>query len=177
MDYVALWFILTGGFGYIPYEDVRTPQCGKAGQVVGLLVDRSVNPATAMWPDPNVAGVHCEADIRGRVAALAPGEYHLAATVFTKDLPFGTPTKPFIGIDPHTSIAWTREGDYVPPATPPIVPPSPPAPPIPLPTVTCTVQSVGKYADGDAKLTVRCNTNGTPVIPKTTAFTITPPKP
>lgn len=38
--------------------------------------------------------------------------------------------------------------------------------------VPCTVQSVGTYADKDAKLTLRCNTNGEPVMAKNTAFPI-----
>ena len=40
-------------------------------------------------------------------------------------------------------------------------------------TINCTVQSVSAYADKDARLTVRCNTNGKPLIPKGTAFTVT----
>jgi hypothetical protein len=61
----------------------------------------------------------------------------------------------------------------VPPVVvPPVVVPPPP-PPVPQPiTVSCTVQSVSAYADRDAKLTVRCNTNGKVSISKGTAFTI-----
>lgn len=51
-------------------------------------------------------------------------------------------------------------------------PPPPPPPPPPVATVTCTVISVARYADLDAKLTVRCNTNGTPVFPKGLTFTL-----
>jgi hypothetical protein len=69
----------------------------------------------------------------------------------------------------------------VPPPPPdpvPVPPPPPPAPvpvpmPIPDPVVSCTVQSVSAYADRDARLVVRCNTNGSPLITKGTAFTIT----
>lgn len=43
----------------------------------------------------------------------------------------------------------------------------------PTVTVACTVTSVGSYADKDAKLTVRCNTNGVVLIPKGTAFPLT----
>src|SRR5687767_4334425 len=39
-------------------------------------------------------------------------------------------------------------------------------------SIPCTVQSVGTYADKDARLTVRCNTNGDPMMVKGTAFPI-----
>lgn len=57
-------------------------------------------------------------------------------------------------------------------STPPPIPPDPPATSI---TLMCTVQSVGKYADQDAKLTDRCETNGKVIVPKGTKFTITLP--
>jgi len=121
MDYVALWFILTGGGGYVPPEDVRAPQCGRPGLVVGVMVDRLVNPTLALWPDPHVVGEHCEVDIRARVQGLPFGEYHLATTEMVKALPFGTPPEPYIGIDPHTSALWLRldDGSILPPALPP----------------------------------------------------------
>src|SRR5688572_24027982 len=43
-------------------------------------------------------------------------------------------------------------------------------------TIPCTVQSVNRYADRDAKLTVRCDTNGDPIIPKGTTFTLQRPR-
>lgn len=61
----------------------------------------------------------------------------------------------------------------IPVPTPTPVPPTPVPPPVTPSTVTCTVVSVGRYADLDAKLTVRCDTNGKPLIPKGTPFTIT----
>lgn len=159
MDYILLWFVMTTGTGYVPPQEARAPQCGLAGPIAGIQVDRLVNPTEALWTDPKNAGQHCRTDISVRVKDLPEGEYHLATTEVNKVRSFGgtAAAAPYLGIDPHTSAKWTRKGTYV------ILPP----------TVTCTVQSVGKYADGDAKLTVRCNTNGAPVIPKATAFTIT----
>lgn len=166
MDYVMLWFVLLGvGGGYIPPVEARTPQCGLLGPVVGVIVDRLVNPTAVLYPDPQTPGAHCQVDVSTRVRALAPGEYQVATTEMMKPVAFGTSPAPrIIGIDPHVSLTWTRAGDYSVPQTPP--------PPAPL--VTCTVQSVGTYADGDAKLTVRCNTNGKTIIPKGSVLTVQP---
>lgn len=110
MDYVMLWFILVGGAGgYIPPMEVRAPLCGQVGPAVGLAVDRDVNPQAAIWPDPQVPGLHCRVDIRERVAGLAPGEYHLATTEIGKLYPFGTAPESYIHVDPHTSEDWVRQ--------------------------------------------------------------------
>lgn len=45
------------------------------------------------------------------------------------------------------------------------------------PTVPCSVTSVGTYSDKDAKLTVRCDTNGTVVVTKGTTLTLSLPAP
>jgi hypothetical protein len=78
----------------------------------------------------------------------------------------GTPGAPMTGLAP------------VPPPViepPPVVVPPPPPPPTTV-TVSCTVQSVSNYADKDARLTVRCNTNGAVSVPKGTAFSLTVPR-
>ena len=51
-------------------------------------------------------------------------------------------------------------------------------PPVVMETLTCWVTSVGTtYADGDARRTVRCDTNGpTASLPNGTTFTVTVPK-
>lgn len=109
MDFLAIWFILSGGTGYTPPMEVRNPPCGLPGLVVGVLVDRLVNPTAVMWPDPKVPDQHCRIDITQYMAGLTPGTYHIATTEMGKGLPFGTPPEPYIGIDPHTSVAWTRQ--------------------------------------------------------------------
>jgi len=111
MDYVALWFVLTGGGGYVPPMEVRAPICGQAGLVVGVLVDRLVNPRTVFWPDPKTVGEHCRIDVAERVVSMPFGEYHFATTEMGK-LPapgtWGTNQEHYIGIDPHTSELWRR---------------------------------------------------------------------
>lgn len=103
MDYVIVWFILTGGMGSIPLLEVRAPSCGRAGAIVGVQVDRVVNPTAVLWPDPQVVGQHCRTDISARVAGLPPGEYHIATTIVTK-----VDGGRFIAPDPHTSPMWSR---------------------------------------------------------------------
>lgn len=112
MDYVVLWFILTNGSGYLPPLDVKPAmmQCGLAGAVAGVHVDRLVNPTKAIWPDPYFPGVHCEVDISAHVASLKQGEYHNCTTEM------GNGSKvPYIGIDPHCTELWRRDGSIVPP--------------------------------------------------------------
>ncbi len=118
LDYVAIYFILTGGSGYRPPLDVRNPPCGIAGAVVGLHVDRPVNPTIATWPDPYFPGVHCEVDIRAYVSQSEPGQYHLATTEMGKSVGFGVPVVPYIGIDPHTTDFFTIGNLPPPPASP-----------------------------------------------------------
>lgn len=108
MDYVVLWFILSGGTGYLPPMDVRNPPCGIEGAIVGVVTDKPVNPTKVLWPDPYFPGTHCEIDIREKIATLAEGEYHLATTIMGRDVPFGTPIPPYIQHDPHTSTDWVR---------------------------------------------------------------------
>lgn len=71
------------------------------------------------------------------------------------------------GYRPLIHVYLVTGGTPPPVIVPPVVPPVPP-----LTTVNCTVQSVSTYADKDAKLTVRCDTNGTVIIPKATTFTV-----
>lgn len=116
MSFVMVWFILTtpaNGViapGYIKPQDVYLTdmQCGLSGAVVGVHVDRIVNPQFVTWPDPFFEGVHCSADISARVAALPLGEYHIATTIVGADLPFGTPVPHVNGHDPHTTTSWLR---------------------------------------------------------------------
>lgn len=109
MDYLLIWFVLAGGSGYIPPMEVRAPLCGQVGPAIGVTVDRLVNPTAVIYPDPNVAGVHCRVDIRERVAGLVPGEYHVATTEVGKLYPFGTVPESYIHVDPHTSEDWVRQ--------------------------------------------------------------------
>lgn len=110
MGFVIVWFIMTNGSGYIPPQNVQPLQmsCGLAGAVVGVKVDRPVNPTRASWPDPRILGQHCEVDINQRVAGLAHGEYHLATTIVGKDYKPGEKPESYIGHDPHTSDLWLR---------------------------------------------------------------------
>lgn len=120
MEYVTLWFILTGGTGYIAPMEVRAPECGRPGLVVGLLVDRKVNPTTVYWPDPKTVGEHCRIDVRQRVAEMPLGVYHFATTEMGKARAWNEPVEPYIGIDPHTSEEWTRAPmDLEPPSVAP----------------------------------------------------------
>lgn len=126
MAYIIVWFVMTMPAvgviepGYIKPQDVHLAdmQCGLPGAVVGVLVDRQVNPLKVSWPDPFFDGVHCDADISASVAALQPGEYHIATTIMGADLPFGTPVPHVNEHDPHTTSTWLRDGGTVPPPTP-----------------------------------------------------------
>lgn len=109
MDFVILWFVLAAG-GYIAPMDVRSPQCGLSGLVVGILVDRVVNPTAVLWPDPQTVGEHCRVDVTDRVAGVAPGEYHFATTIVGKAVAFGVELPPrYQPHDPHTSVSWVRQ--------------------------------------------------------------------
>jgi len=126
MAFIIVWFIMTAPAigviepGYIPPQNVHLAdmQCGLPGVVEGVHVDRQVNPLKVRWPDPFFDGVHCEADISLSVAALLPGEYHIATTIVGADLPFGTPAVHVNEHDPHTTSTWLRDGGVVPPPTP-----------------------------------------------------------
>jgi len=116
MDYIVIWFILTGGFGYIPPQEVRKTDmsCGLEGQVIGVQLDKTVNPTKLYWPDPSIVDKHCVVDIKERVIGLLEGEYHIATTI----LGDGSST-PYIGHDPHTTVLWIRRnGIGVTPAKP-----------------------------------------------------------
>lgn len=112
MDFVIVWFIMTGGSGYIPPQNVQQSEmrCGLDGEVIGVKIDRVVNPSMALWPDPQVPGKHCQVDISARVASLPQGEYHLGTTIVSKPIGFvSPPPEPYIGHDPHTSVLWMRD--------------------------------------------------------------------
>lgn len=111
MAFVLLWFVMTLGIGgYIEPMKVMPADmhCGLPGVVVGVRVDRAVNPQRAYWPDPGFEDLHCELDIAQRIAALPHGEYHLATTIVDKLYPFGVQPDRYIGHDPHTSDQWLR---------------------------------------------------------------------
>lgn len=126
MFYITVWFVmLTPAIGviepgYIKPQDVHLSdmQCGIAGAVVGVHVDRPVNPLKVSWPDPFFDDVHCEADISASIAALLPGEYEIATTIMGPDVPFGVPVPHINQHDPHTSTTWIRDGGTIPPPTP-----------------------------------------------------------
>lgn len=106
LNYVAIYFILTDGFGYIPTQDVHKidMSCGLPGVVVGITMDSRVNPTKAYWPDPGFPNLfHCVVDISQRVVGLQQGEYELATT----DMGELEDPLPFI-IDPHTSVKFLR---------------------------------------------------------------------
>lgn len=110
MAYVIVWFILTNGSGYRPPLDVKDPPCGIVGPIVGVQVDRLVNPTAVLWPDPKIVGAHCRVDIRDHVEGLAPGEYHVGTTIVAKEwIVAGSPPEFYIGHDPHTSPLWMRQ--------------------------------------------------------------------
>jgi len=93
-----LYFVLSGGFGYIaPITVDISTACGKPFIVAGLQVDRPVNPTVARWAD-------CEVDISGKLAELPMGTYHLAATGFG---PYNAP-------DPHVSAYFQRNATAMP---------------------------------------------------------------
>lgn len=112
MEYLVLWFVMTAGPSIpnsIAPQDVRAPQCGQVGLIVGVIVDKLLNPTTAFFPDPHDAAAYCSQDIRPRVAALPPGEFHLATT----EIGDGS-RQPYIGIDPHTSLTFIRDSAPLP---------------------------------------------------------------
>jgi hypothetical protein len=111
MAFVIVWFVMTGGAGYIAPLDVPPSEmrCGIDGAVIGVQLDRVVNPSMVRWPDPNVAGQHCQVDISARVATLAQGEYHIATTIVGKAYAWNEPVDRYIGHDPHTSVVWMRD--------------------------------------------------------------------
>lgn len=112
--FVTVWFVLSGGSGYIPPLDVHAPLCGRPGAVVGVQVDRTINPTTLYWPDPRVADQHCVVDISAKVAEMKPGTYHNATTIHGKEVPFGTQAERYFGHDPHTTVYWVRDTTLLP---------------------------------------------------------------
>lgn len=114
---VLVWFVMTGGSGYIEPLQVRPldMSCGLPGAVVGVAVDSVVNPQFVTWPDPGIASLHCRVSIAARVQALPPGEYHVATTHVAEARPWGdtTPRVTF-DIDPHTTPLWTRTNSNLP---------------------------------------------------------------
>jgi len=111
MDFVIVAFIMTAGMGYIEPLNVYPAemQCGQAGAVVGVQVDRLVNPTAVLWPDPKISGQHCRVSIEAKVAGLIQGEYHIATTIVTTGCCGLVTVEPFIGHDPHTSPEWMRD--------------------------------------------------------------------
>ena len=101
--WVALYFILYGGTGYIPPMEVKNPPCGIVGEKVGVTFDRSPNPTTVYWPDPYFPGTHCAVDIRSKLAGLPVGTYEFATT----EMEDGDVIVSF-HIDPHTSDTWVK---------------------------------------------------------------------
>ena len=101
MDFILIWFILTGGNTYIPYQEVHKTDmsCGLEGKVVGVQLDRTINPTRLYWPDPGFENLHCEVFIGTRISGLIEGKYHIATTIIGD----GSST-PYIGHDPHISV-------------------------------------------------------------------------
>lgn len=114
LDYIAVWFVflsLASGAeptGYIPPQDVRKADmsCGLPGAVVGVQIDRLVNPSFIEFPDPGFANMHCRASIAARVAGLQPGIYEIATTEMGR-IPEPGEVPGYIGIDPHVSVQFT----------------------------------------------------------------------
>ena len=95
MTIVILWFVLSGGTGFIEPLNITPEACGRATNIPRLEPDREVNPRAARWAD-------CEVDIRAKVATLTPGVYHLAATGLGSYIP----------PDPHTSGPFVVSRDF-----------------------------------------------------------------
>lgn len=122
LDYITVWFVflLTAGgaepTGYIEPQAVHKADmsCGLDGAVVGVQLDQIVNPSAITFPDPGIAGKHCRASIAARVMQLQPGTYEIATTEMVDSGPFGTPPVPYIGIDPHVSVQFTRTDSAAP---------------------------------------------------------------
>lgn len=105
MTLMVLWFILSGGSGYLAPMDITPAACGIAPRAARLVVDREVNPRTVRWDT-------CEVDVRAKVASLPDGQYHLAATGYGH---YNAP-------DPHTSVSFVIGKDFTPPAEQPAMP-------------------------------------------------------
>jgi len=128
MTSLALWFILTGGSGYLPPLNLLPADihCGVTGAVApGLQINARENPSLALWRDPADATKHCEVNIAAKVNTLAMGEYHLATTVMG--------TGNWVGPDPHTSVMFMRGTGTV--VEPPVVEPPVVEPPVVEPPV------------------------------------------
>lgn len=103
---IAIFFILTNGpAGYTPPQIVQKSEmsCGLEGAIVGVQLDRLVNPTTVYWPDPTVANFHCAISIKDRVVGLQQGEYHIATTIIADNS-----GNRYFQHDPHTTVYWTR---------------------------------------------------------------------
>ena len=107
MNWLAIWFVALSidVTGYVPPQGVTLLRCGRPGAVVGIRVNRLLNPTLALWPDPFVADQHCEESIVARVAALAAGEYELATT----EMGELNAAQWTFHIDPHVSERWRRD--------------------------------------------------------------------
>jgi hypothetical protein len=119
MAALTIWFILTGGTGYIePLTVARAAMvCGLDGAVVGVTVNTPKNPTEVSWPDPKVVGKHCTQNIAAKLATLPDGEYEIATTEMGADVPFGAEPEVYIHIDPHTTDPWTKGGLLLRPTT------------------------------------------------------------
>ena len=104
MTYVAIWFILTEGFGFIEPQYVHKADmsCGLPGIVIGVQLDSLVNPTKAYWVDPGFKDLHCVIDISARVQGLEQGEYEIATTIMDGE------GLPYNYHDPHTSVKFLR---------------------------------------------------------------------
>lgn len=112
MNFVMLWFIVTAGINvpsYIEPMSVYTPACGRPGLVVGVMVDRVVNPSEALWPDPVTPGEHCTVDISEKVASLPVGNFYIATTVVEDAGLFDGTRRAAIPHDPHESVALVHD--------------------------------------------------------------------
>ncbi len=104
VNYILIYFILTGGFGYREPQrvDKIDMSCGLEGQIVGVQLDSLVNPSKVYWPDPSIPNMHCIVDISQRIIGLEQGEYHLATSLHQNE------KGPYILHDPHTSVYFLR---------------------------------------------------------------------
>lgn len=115
MQAIIISFILLGSAGgYIEPLTIQAADlpCGLEGAVVGIQVDRLVNPTFVTFPDPNVAGKHCQVSIEARVAGLIHGVYEIATTEVGKVFAYGpgaTQAPGYIGVDPHVTGEWMRD--------------------------------------------------------------------
>lgn len=108
IPWFTLWFVMTGGGGFITpmqvrFTDTQIIKCGIDGPIVGVQVNTLENPTLALWTDPHDGNKHCEVDISARVASLPVGQYHNAATYM------GVSTGiHYLSPDPHTSPYWIK---------------------------------------------------------------------